>query len=1170
MSELPHNQRGDLRSAFRSGQDRCIASGLSKIALCVCLCFLSHDSLPVSAQVNPLGRADASLDDFSAMESAYVIKDYDSTIASGISFLQSYSADPRAGRARLLVGKSYYALEEDAEALRYLELSARDESQETVLESLRYATEAAYRLGEFTKTVQLADQFLAIDPLHSLAAMVYCLRGNVAMNEGRYDDAITDFSRVDIDFPSSEDRDVALFGLAEIYRFQGDPIKAGEQYREIMNRPGSSMALESRYCYGAMLGETGEMEEAARVLSILLDEGPNVPRRNDACLLMGMLLFEQGYFPAAEGMFVQAAESSDPEQAAAAGFWRGIVNKEPEPAEAERIFRDTLAAYPGTSHEIELKLHLAASLLMQYKTDEAKLIIDELDQSLPEDSPVQESLLYSLAWQAQQAGDFESLESYVAQFHAEWPRSTSGPYVAKLYADSLIEQGRYLDAYETLNQLTSSVEDIDALEDGDRVYYYQDVYKELTCLLEVEGRRDLARSQFQAMEGKASAPDDIRAQAVLAWAGSLLDEGRYEEALPILEERIVEATDPRTGAVTLRPDFIGTDTSDSRSLMSGGVAPQPSVETQGYVWESIDATEAVTLYELAAFNTGSAAQAKAVFAAYQQQALDPGFPAHFINAIRDAAVRANESVWAQGLSNIPTPNNAIVPLSDPSSEGRGGLINRVAPNPSDPNGLGSTEGTTPGTTTPGTGIPGEVFQDPLNPLPLHDPNLGQGGPQDPGSIDSGTLLTNAREAFRRLDWEGVLQATEQILEAANPAIASEACYLRAEAFNAQGIGQKALFLYQKVISEHPNSIEWPDSLFRAAEYLASINQRTQALAYYKQLTEGQVVFRDMDLALDSYAWLLWDERRYDEAQTMLARINQNHPVSKHWSPATVVLVEYALCSGDYVLADLYYRDLEQHGFDSSLTDRVRRLAPNISMLRQEWPLAESQWNSLLADAVAVQDADGVLAARFGLSEVAFFSEDYESAWNQLNEILEDLDPADTNPATRRMSAKVIIRLMKIKMTEEDPPWDEIGQWVTKAKETAPSFGMIYEADWILGESLNKRKRYAEAEAAFEAVLRNPRAINSKTAAESRYGIALSRFDRDLYVSAAQAFIDTYGEQGAPSDLKANSLLGAAFCYEKTQQLDEAISLYERVAAEFPRTNHEQNARSKLAELNAQN
>ena len=293
----------------------------------------------------------------------------------GADGLTDAQASSYRGRALLGLGSAIEAEAAFAEALR-MDAGTREASWGIIA-----AHVAQGRIAEATNSIaELANS-------NPDFADAWLLKGQLALRDGRLDDAANDF-RMAVDAaraaPDRLKEIPALAGLADVQLSQNDVVAAEQTVQALASISG--LAPVTRFLHARLLAVKGEYDEAANELEQVLNIAPN---NLSALLLYGSVNLAQENYAQAEAVLSQVV-ARQPANLAARRMLAAAQLQMAEPGAAVETLAPLLES---SADDAQLSIFASQAMLRAGSTDQA---IDVLERSLEVD-PGNVQLAYTLA-----------------------------------------------------------------------------------------------------------------------------------------------------------------------------------------------------------------------------------------------------------------------------------------------------------------------------------------------------------------------------------------------------------------------------------------------------------------------------------------------------------------------------------------------------------------------------------------------------------------------------------------------------------------------------------------------------------------------------------------------------------------------------------------------------
>lgn len=315
-------------------------------------------------------------------------------------------------------------------------------------------------------------------------------------------------------------------------------------------------------------------------------------------------------------------------------------------------------------------------------------------------------------------------------------------------------------------------------------------------------------------------------------------------------------------------------------------------------------------------------------------------------------------------------------------------------------------------------------------------------------------------------------------------------------------------------------------------------------AAYKQLLEKFPKPDNLDKLLNEWAQANYDAERYARSDEIFQRLVSEFPDSEVADDARFFLAESDLDAGKVDEAKKVFQQLEQNPkSDADVQQRSLFQLMAIAEVQQRWDelaAISEKSRSRFPEGLYRSDSDFFLALSHLQRHKA------EPAL----ELLKPLAAAKADPAMKQKEwfPRVFVLLaegywQQKKYPEAMAAIAELREWDAKSR-------FLYQANEVLGRVYKMQAKFHEARSAFQAVLDDPLAERTETAAKAHFMIAETYILQENYKAALENFLKVYILYKFP-DWQAPALFQAAGCDEKLGQWNKAIEDYELLLKEFP-------------------
>ncbi len=488
LKELEQFERGPLADECRLGLAQCFAElhEVQQATNAYRQLIAAHSRLADQALLH-LGTLENTSGDYAA-----ALKSFEQLAAE---FPDSRVRD----KAQLARGYSLHKLGRDEEAEKTLR---------PLLNHPQLKVDAHYWLGlsqmARKQWSQATQTFVAggrIDEQHRLNPGMGLYAAQAMLNDGQYQQAQDEFSRVLTTWPKSDVTDECALGRTQVGNRQNEVAEAAftagnlplatDLYAELV-RGQSDPTFVSKGLSG--LGwcqfKEDKWSEAAETFQRLLTEFPDSPQAAEAALMRGQTLEKLGQPESALAMYdVVIARYSMSDRMAEALWCAARLHEKLEQApQACRLYEQLVHDHPGF--------------------------------------PEFDAALYRWALLLDQSNQIEKSQSLFARLHRELPQSRFAPDAALRLAEHSLANQDYEEAEKLLAEITSA-----ATPDAVRQHAWY-----------LQGRLAMARQQWSEVESPlAQLTEKFPESALLLPASYLIAEatyrqGKYEEAAKLLAE----------------------------------------------------------------------------------------------------------------------------------------------------------------------------------------------------------------------------------------------------------------------------------------------------------------------------------------------------------------------------------------------------------------------------------------------------------------------------------------------------------------------------------------------------------------------------------------------------------------------------------------------------------
>lgn len=176
--------------------------------------------------------------------------------------------------AHLDIGKSWYNQQEFQKAIdSFQRVLDRFPESELVIDALNDLQDTYNVLGRMDEAVKVAEDFARKNPANPAAVNLLLKNGDFYLNSGKFDPAITQYTKLIDGFQTSQFVPAAYLGRGLAYKGKGNRLKAIDDFWVISQKyPGSSVAVRSLNELGQIYFANEEFQQAENVFKRILRE----------------------------------------------------------------------------------------------------------------------------------------------------------------------------------------------------------------------------------------------------------------------------------------------------------------------------------------------------------------------------------------------------------------------------------------------------------------------------------------------------------------------------------------------------------------------------------------------------------------------------------------------------------------------------------------------------------------------------------------------------------------------------------------------------------------------------------------------------------------------------------------------------------------------------------
>lgn len=430
------------------------------VVVTIAMVLPDHDRLSLLSLCN-VARADQAADDYAAAVGFYKQSRWGFAEAAFKKFVKEFPKHDRVAFAKLYLGLTLTNLEKYDEARTVLRGFVKEyPNNQQVPQAMYRVAEASYFLEDLKAAESEFVAFLAKSPEDPLREYALPYLGDAQMRLEKPEAAAANFQNALKAFPQSKMSDDSRFGLAKAFEASQKFREAIELYQQVASNKTGLRAAEAQARVAARQFELKEFANAAKSYAILEQNFPQSKYVPVARLNAGYALYELKDFKAAATQFELAGK--EPEQAAVAGYWRGMSQKQQgDLAGAAAILKSTVEAHAQHAIADQMIFQWADCELRLAQFESAELHFADVAKRWPQSPWADDSLYFAGEAALQRANQstvaevrnaaLQAADGYVKQFATTQPNSG-----LKLFVDLL--RGRLLLSRGTPADVTASVE----------------------------------------------------------------------------------------------------------------------------------------------------------------------------------------------------------------------------------------------------------------------------------------------------------------------------------------------------------------------------------------------------------------------------------------------------------------------------------------------------------------------------------------------------------------------------------------------------------------------------------------------------------------------------------------------------------------------------------------
>lgn len=336
----------------------------------------------------------------------------------------------------------------------------------------------------------------------------------------------------------------------------------------------------------------------------------------------------------------------------------------------------------------------------------------------------------------------------------------------------------------------------------------------------------------------------------------------------------------------------------------------------------------------------------------------------------------------------------------------------------------------------------------------------------------------------------------------------------------------------------------------AARLLVAEGEPERAAELYARLATGELSAEETASALYSWAWVLADLGRSDEAADKFLRLHEQHAESAYWDDATYRLAESLLQRGKPEDARELLAKLLTGEMTTELQAHALYLDGRAAGSMRNWDSMQQTLTQLLAE---FPSSPLQQPASFWRAEAAYQAAQYERAQT----LFAALSPEKQN---RAEAATTRLRRAQLAATRND--WDAARTIAERLQAEPISPAHQDELYYLLGRCQIADAEFDRARTSFRRASQKDRATKTETAAMAQWMIGESFMHQENYQAAVPEYFRVVSLYPFPH-WQAIALFQAAKCYERLNRHPKAAELYRQLQKDYPTSEFVKQASQRL-------
>jgi len=345
----------------------------------------------------------------------------------------------------------------------------------------------------------------------------------------------------------------------------------------------------------------------------------------------------------------------------------------------------------------------------------------------------------------------------------------------------------------------------------------------------------------------------------------------------------------------------------------------------------------------------------------------------------------------------------------------------------------------------------------------------------------------------------------------------------------------------------------------SARTLKAMNKIPEADLAYETVLERFPNHTGTDRLLSEWAVMNANADRFERSDLIFQRLLTENPSSPYAANARLSLAESAILSGNTTTARTQLQTLTQNAeTDPAILKRALALLIRIEITAGNWDSVDQlgkQYQSRYPEDDFRNDAD------FYRAEALLNQDKHVEAGNVLEELYKKRDQAGVKNAAWFARLWVLMAEVAIRQKDYDRVF-QLAEEMNGVEETKP---FRYQMQEVTGRAHKNKARFAEAIVAFEAVTKDEFGEKTQTAAKCQFLIGETLLLQKKYKPALEAYLKVYLLYQFPQ-WQAPALFQAGQCDEALEQWQKALTSYEDLLRDFPKSEYAGQAKQRIAEV----